>query len=188
MKLGKSFLRSKFILERKKKHLESKKFNFNLIFSLIKKHFYKKKIAIAGYYPANYEVNALKFLEKADKKKYKILLPVIKSSKNMCFKLWPYREPLSLNNFGILEPSKNNKEILPDLVMVPLVAYDNNLNRIGYGKGYYDRNLKKINKTKKKMITVGIAYSFQKSSKIPVKKHDYKLDYIFTERGIISSE
>ena len=71
--------------------------------------------------------------------------------------------------------------------MVPLVAFDSQLNRIGYGKGYYDRSLKKISKRKKKMVSLGIAYSFQQCGRIPVNKHDFKLDYIFTERGIISS-
>jgi len=188
MKYDKSFLRNKFILERKKKYLSVKKFNFNLIFNLIKKHFKKKRIAIAGYYPSNYEVNILKFLEEASKSKYRVLLPVIKSSSSMCFKLWIFKEPLYVNKFGILEPKKSKKEIIPDLIMVPLVAFDNNLNRIGYGKGYYDRSLEKINKINKKMISVGIAYSFQNSNTIKVNKHDFKLDYIFTERGIISSK
>ena len=63
MKYDKSFLRRKFLLQRKKKHLSAKHFNFNLIFKLIKKHFYKKKIIIAGYYPSNYEVDTLNFLK-----------------------------------------------------------------------------------------------------------------------------
>ena len=71
--------------------------------------------------------------------------------------------------------------------MVPLVAFDNRLNRIGYGKGYYDRSLKKISKIKKKTVFLGIAHSFQRCKSIPVNKYDFKLDYIFTERGIISS-
>ena len=71
--------------------------------------------------------------------------------------------------------------------MVPLVAFDNKLNRIGYGKGYYDRILQKISRIKKKTISLGIAYSFQKCRAIPVNKYDFKLDYILTERGIISS-
>ena len=187
MKYEKSFLRNKFLLQRKKKYLTIKKFNFNLIFRLIKKHFHKRKIIIAGYYPYNYEVNILKFLKEASKKKFKIALPVIKSSNTMCFKLWAYKETLYVNKFGILEPKTSKKEIIPDLVMVPLVAFDHRLNRIGYGKGYYDRNLEKINKFKKKIISLGIAYSFQKCKDIPVNKHDFKLDYIFTERGIISS-
>ena len=68
MKYDKSFLRRKLLLLRKKKYLTAKKFNYNLIFRLIKKHFHKKKIIIGGYYPSNYEVNILKFLEESEKK------------------------------------------------------------------------------------------------------------------------
>jgi len=63
MKYDKSFLRKKSLLLRKKKYLTVKKFNYNLIFRLIRKHFNRKKITIGGYYPSNYEVNILKFLE-----------------------------------------------------------------------------------------------------------------------------
>ena len=106
----------------------------------------------------------------------------------MSFKSWVFKEPLYVNEYGILEPSTSKKEIIPDLIMVPLVAYDKNLNRIGYGKGYYDRILRKINKMKKQTIFLGIAYSFQKCKSIPINKYDFKLNYIFTERGIISSD
>ena len=187
MKYDKPYLRNKSLLQRKKKYLTVKKFNFNLIFKLIRKHFHKKKIIIAGYYPSNYEVNTLNFLEEASKKKFKIVLPVIKSSNKMSFKPWIFKEPLYVNKFGILEPNNLGKEIIPDLIMVPLVAFDRKLNRIGYGKGYYDRSLQKINKIKKKTITLGIAYSFQKCATIPTNKYDFKLNYVFTEQGIISS-
>ena len=186
MNYDKSFLRNRSLLVRKKKYLTVKKFNYNLIFKLIKKHFYKKKITIAGYYPSNHEVDIIQFLEQASKKNFKIMLPVIESSNNMNFKSWIFREPLQVNKFGILEPKNSKKNIIPDLIMVPLLAFDNNLNRIGYGKGYYDKSLKKIYKIKKKTISLGIAYSFQKCSAIPVQKHDFKLDYIFTEQGIIN--
>ena len=79
MKYDKSFLRNKSLLKRKKKYSKVKKFNFNLIFNLIKKKYGKKKITIAAYYPANYEVDILSFVEKASKKKFNIALPVIKS-------------------------------------------------------------------------------------------------------------
>jgi len=187
MRHDKSFLRNISLLQRKKKYLTVKKFNYNLIFRLIKKHFHSKKITIGGYYPSNYEVNILKFLEEASKKKFKITLPVIKSSNKMSFKLWVFKEPLYVNNFGILEPKNSKRKIIPDLIMVPLVAFDKSLNRIGYGKGYYDRSLRKISKIKKNAISLGIAYSFQKCKKIPVNNHDFKLDYIFTEKGIINS-
>ena len=187
MKYDKSYLRNRSLLKRKKRYFAAKKFNFNLIFSLINKHFNRKKIIIAGYYPSNYEVDILNFLYKASKKKFRIALPVIKSSNRMSFKPWVYKEPLYVNKFGILEPKNSKKKIIPDLIMVPLVAFDNHLNRIGYGKGYYDRSLKKIKKINKNTITLGIAYSFQKCTQIPVNDNDFKLDYIITEKGIINS-
>ena len=187
MKYDKPYLRNKSLLQRKKKYLTVKKFNFHLIFKLIRKHFHKKKIIIAGYYPLNYEVNILNFLEEASKKKFKIALPVIKSSNKMSFKSWIFKEPLYVSKFGTLEPNNLGKEIIPDLIMVPLVAFDRKLNRVGYGKGYYDRSLQKISKIKKKTITLGISYSFQKCGTIPTNKYDFKLNYVFTEQGIISS-
>ena len=187
MKYDKSYLRKISILKRKKYYLKVKKINFNLIFRLIKKNFSNKKINIACYYPSNYEVDTLGFIEQASKRNFKISLPVIRPSGKMSFKPWKYKDPLYLSSFGTLEPSDSQKEIIPDLIMVPLVAFDKQLNRIGYGKGYYDRILNKIRKIKKKTIFLGVAYSFQKCEKIPVNKHDFKLDYIFTEREIISS-
>ena len=186
MKQDKTFIRKKFLLLRKKKYLKVKKFNFSLIFKLIKKNFLNKKINIAAYYPTNYEVNILNFIQQASKKNFKIALPVIKPAGKMIFKSWYYKDPLNVSKFGTLEPLNTKKEVIPDLVMVPLAAYDNQLNRIGYGKGYYDRILKKINEIKKKTIFLGIAYSFQKYHKIPTNNHDVKLDYIFTEKGIIN--
>ena len=157
MKYDKSFLRNKAILQRKKRHLKKNKFNFNLIFKLIRKHFNKKKIIIAGYYPSNFEVDIRNFLRDASKKNFTIVLPVIKSSNVMSFKSWTFKEPLYINKFGILEPENLNKELIPDLILVPLVAFDSGLNRIGYGKGYYDRSLEKISKIKKKTICLGRA-------------------------------
>ena len=186
MKYDKSYLRSISLLKRKKNYSTKKKFNFGLIFHLIKKHFKNKKITIAGYYPSNYEVNILKFLEKASKKKFKVTLPVIKPSYQMSFNNWIFKEPLYINKYGMLEPKTTKKNIIPDLIMVPLVAFDKQLNRIGYGKGYYDRSLRKIKKKNKNAISLGIAYSFQKCKKIPINNKDFRLDYIFTEKGIIN--
>ena len=187
MKYDKSHLRNRFLLKRKKKYLASENFNFNLIFKLIRKHFNNKKVTIAGYYPSNYEVDILSFLEEASKKKFKIVLPIVQTSTSMNFQPWIIKDPLYVSKFGLLEPKNTKKKVIPDVIIVPLVAFDSKLNRIGYGRGYYDRILQKIKKIKKKAIFLGIANSFQKCKSIPVNKHDFKLDYIFTERGIISS-
>ena len=182
----KSYLRNRSLLQRKRKYLKTKEFNFNPIFNLIKKHFRNKKIIIGGYYPSNYEVDILKFLETAHKKNFQLALPVIESSKNsskMSFESWIFRGPLYVNKFGMLEPEYLKKNIIPDLIIVPLVAFDECLNRIGYGKGYYDRSLRMISKKKKNIVSLGVAYSHQKCQKIPINKYDFKLDYVFTEKG-----
>ena len=91
---------------------------------------------------------------------------------------------LTINKYGIPEPVKS-KIIIPNIILVPLLAYDKNKNRIGYGKGYYDRYLRKFLKTQKKTLIVGVAFSFQKYHKLPVTKKDFRLNYIITEKGII---
>ena len=78
------------------------------------------------------------------------------------------------------------KKINPDVIVVPLLAFDRLHNRLGYGKGYYDKFLSKYNNTKgkKPFLTIGLAFSFQKYKKIPTTKSDIKLDYILTEKGV----
>ena len=98
----------------------------------------------------------------------------------MNFFKWSLNDPLIINKYGIPEPISNDV-IYPNILLVPLVAYDDNLNRIGYGGGFYDRYIKKIKK-RKKIITIGLAYSFQKVKKIPTNRHDIKLDYIINEK------
>ena len=88
MKYDKNYLRKSFIKKRNKNYIKAKSFNFDLIFSLIRKKFKKNKIVIAGYYPSNYEVDVLKFLKKAEEKNFKIALPVIKPTNKMDFKNW----------------------------------------------------------------------------------------------------
>ena len=98
----------------------------------------------------------------------------------MDFFNWSFKEPLLINKYGIPEPISNRIKF-PDILLVPLVAYDKNYNRVGYGGGFYDRYIKNIKKYKK-VITIGLAYSFQKVKKIPVNKNDIKLDFIITEK------
>ena len=184
MQVDKSSLRLKFIKKRRKLYSTNFFFLFDKIFFLIKKNFPKKKPSIAGYYPSNFEVNILDFLSQANKKNFKVGLPVIKKDYKIDFKYWIPNEPLYVNKYGILEPKKQNITFKPDIILVPLIAFDRNLNRIGYGKGYYDRALKQIS-DKKKILTIGIAFSFQEASIIPTNQYDYNLDCILTNRNLI---
>ena len=184
MHADKSLLRIKYIKKRKKLYSEKIIFTFSKIFFLIKKNFPTKKISIAGYYPSNFEVDILNFLHMASKKKFKIGLPVVQNNFKMIFKNWVLNEPLYVNKFGILEPKKKNIILKPDVILVPLATFDKNLNRVGYGKGYYDRALKKLS-ANKKILTIGIAFSFQESPFIPVNQFDYKLDCVLTDKNLI---
>ena len=101
----------------------------------------------------------------------------------MDFFEWKEEDPLKINKYGISEPI-SVKKIYPDIIFVPLVAYDNDLNRLGYGGGFYDRYLNKIMKIKK-IYKIGLAFSYQELKKIPINKYDKKLDLIITEKKII---
>ena len=184
MQVDKSSLRLKFIKKRRKLYSTNFFFLFDKIFFLIKKNFSKKKLSIAGYYPSNFEVNILNFLCQANKKNFKVGLPVIKKDYKIDFKYWIPNEPLYVNRYGILEPKKQNITFKPDIILVPLVAFDRSLNRIGYGKGYYDRALKQLS-SNKKILTIGMAFSFQETSIIPTNQYDYNLDCILTNRNLI---
>ena len=102
----------------------------------------------------------------------------------MHFYKWKKNKALILNKYGIPEPKKS-KKILPNLILAPLLAFDEKKNRLGYGKGFYDKYLHKLKKIRKKILIVGVAFSFQKHHNLPVNKTDFRLDYIITEKGII---
>ncbi|MDA9234079.1 5-formyltetrahydrofolate cyclo-ligase, partial [Candidatus Pelagibacter sp.] len=118
-----------------------------------------------------------------DKKKYQISLPVLKKNFEMDFYKWSFNDPLKINRFGIPEPEKF-KLIYPDVILVPLVAFDKNLNRLGYGGGYYDRLIQKLSK-KKNILKIGLALAAQKIDNVPINRYDKKLDYIVTDKYII---
>jgi len=178
----KSKLRKKILKIRKIANKNSINIDFNKVFKLIKINNLEKK-SIGGYFPVNYEVDDLKILKEFTKKKYKISLPVVKKDFEMDFYKWSFNDPLKINQYGIPEPNSKNI-IYPDIILVPLVAFDKNLNRLGYGGGYYDRIFEKLSK-KKKILKIGLALSVQKINNVPVTKYDKKLDYIVTDKYIL---
>ena len=101
----------------------------------------------------------------------------------MDFYSWSTKNLLKINKYGIPEPEQI-KKIFPDIILVPLVAFDIKLYRLGYGGGYYDRYIDKISK-KKKLLKIGIAHSCQKINRVPVNKYDKKLDIIITEKYVL---
>tara|TARA_B100002051_G_C16332790_1_gene437748 strand:- start:54 stop:587 length:534 start_codon:yes stop_codon:yes gene_type:complete len=173
----KKILRKKFSLIRKNRYFEVKESFFYPLIKIIKKKNIKN---IAIYYPSNYEVSTIKLFKILNNiKGFSTSLPAL-SNGSMKFSSWKLTEPLKVNNFGFLDPLSIKIVPHPDLIIVPLLAYDKFKNRLGYGKGYYDKFLGK----NKNILTIGLAFSFQKFNKIKISKFDVKLDYILTEKGI----
>ena len=183
----KQYLRS--VLKKKRKEIF---LNNGAIFAeIISNHFYswfknqKNIYSLAFYYPINTEVDPFPIIHLLKKKSLKHCLPVIcKLNAPLIFREWKKDTKLINSNFGAKIPS-TGIEIIPDLILVPLLAYDDNGSRLGYGGGFYDRTLYNFRKNfKKKIIAVGLAYSSQKyNGLLPLEKTDEKLDAILTERG-----
>ena len=170
-------IRKKALVSRKKKYFEISPQFFKPLIKLLKRN---SSTILSLYYPSNYEVNVLNLFQLIKKIKIKTLLPITRSNNKMNFVEWKYFDPLKVNKFGMLEPCLKKKSLVPDFMLVPLLAFDNDNNRLGYGKGFYDKFLEKRNK----ITTIGVAFSFQKYNKLPVSNLDIKLDYILTEKGL----
>ncbi len=152
----------------------------------------KNILTASLYFPINNEISPFDFINYLQKKNVTLSLPVIDAKKNsIIFKKWIPTNQLTQGPFGTMEPSKTQKSILPQILVVPMLSFDRGLYRLGYGGGYYDKSInilkKHFQKEKKFFITIGLAYSIQEEKKIPIEKHDMRLDYIITENEVLSN-
>lgn len=112
-------------------------------------------------------------------------LPVMQGrGKPLLFRLWAEGEPLNEVKWGIKEPLPEAPEVFPDLLFVPLAAYDRTGNRLGYGAGFYDRTIARL-RAMKPITTVGVAFGIQETQTVPTHETDEKLDYVLTDRDWI---
>ena len=152
-----------------------------------------KKIETASlYFPINNEISPFDFINYLQKKKITLSLPIIDKKNNAIkFKKWIPSDKLICGPFGTMEPKKTQISVFPQILVVPLLSFDRDFYRLGYGGGYYDKSIsdlkKHFKKEKKFFITIGLAYSNQEERKIPREKHDMKLDYIITENDVLSN-
>jgi len=179
----KSNIRKKILKIRKNKNNGKIEIKFKYIYDLLKRKIDLKQKIVGGYFPVKHEVDDIKILKEFEKKKIKICLPSIKKNYKMDFIQCSLKGPFILNQYGIPEPNKG-KVVYPDILLVPLVAFDKNLNRLGYGAGYYDRLIQSLKK-RKNTITIGLAFDFQELRLIPASRHDQKMDYIVTNKKIL---
>jgi 5-formyltetrahydrofolate cyclo-ligase len=141
---------------------------------------------VHGFIPDEHrhEVNLIPLLEWIISNQKKLLVPVVEEGELISVELTSFNH-LERNSFGVLEPIERVPSSLEseiDLVLVPLLAVDSKGNRLGYGKGYYDRFFKRLNS---QAFKLGVAFEFQVLSHVPATESDIRLDAVMTESGMM---
>ena len=136
---------------------------------------------VAGYWPIRGEIDPQPLMEKFATSGARLALPVIIGrDQPLVFRMWSRGDSLRRGPLGISEPMPEKPELSPDLLLVPLAAFDRSGHRIGYGAGHYDRTLEALRR-QKAVITIGLAFAVQEIPKVPAMLHDVMLDYVLTD-------
>jgi 5-formyltetrahydrofolate cyclo-ligase len=138
---------------------------------------------ISAYAAIGSELDAFPLLERLAREGYRLALPVVTPLGNpLVFRAWAPGEPLVPAKWDIREPAGSAPAVEPDVLLVPLLAFDDDGNRLGYGGGYYDRTLRRL-RSMKPIIGIGLAYDTQEIGEVPVEPHDQRLDFVLTPSG-----
>lgn len=143
---------------------------------------------ISAYSPLECELNINMLIDRLRSHGKTICLPVMKEQDSpMIFRRYNHGDVLCLDRVfrKISEPIASSPEITPEIMIMPLLAFDRRGYRLGYGRGYYDRTLQYLRRLGKKITAVGVGYSCQLFDTIPYDKYDQKLDYAITENEVI---
>ncbi|MBI1215316.1 MAG: 5-formyltetrahydrofolate cyclo-ligase [Alphaproteobacteria bacterium] len=145
----------------------------------------EKGAVVSGYMPFNAEIDVRPLMTHLQGEGYTCVIPhVRKDLTQLDFRTWRPDAPLQRNIYGIEEADPDNSEILlPDLMIVPLVAFDARGNRMGYGSGQFDRSFAELTKVKK-FFAVGVAYDSQRYEDVPIDAHDHPLDMVVTDTAV----
>ena len=140
---------------------------------------------ISGFMPLKSEINPLPLLQMLAEAGARLALPAITGrGKPLIMRAWEFGAPLDRGQWGIREPKPDAPEVEPDILLVPLLAFDRAGNRLGYGAGYYDMTIHRL-RALKPVAAVGIAFAAQEVPKIPTTPRDERLDLVLTEREVI---
>ena len=140
---------------------------------------------ICGYAPIRSEFDPRPLMRKLEERGAVLALPVIgQRDEPLTMRHWHPEEPLVPGPHGILQPPAHADVVFPDIVLVPLAAFDRTGHRVGYGAGYYDRTLAHL-REEEDVCAVGLAFSVQEVDAVAAASHDEPLDLILTEREII---
>jgi 5-formyltetrahydrofolate cyclo-ligase len=140
---------------------------------------------VSGFSALKSEINPVPLMRKLADQGAQLALPVVAGKgRPLIMRAWSFGAPLDAGVWGIREPKGDAPEVAPDMLIVPLLAFDRHGNRIGYGAGYYDMTIGKL-RAMKPTVAVGIAYAAQEIAEVPVTPRDARLDLVLTEREII---
>jgi len=147
----------------------------------------EKNDRVAGYWPVSGEVDIKILLEILHEERHIVSLPcVISEEEPLSFRQWLPGMHLHINSrFGTYEPEKTAKIVNPNIVIVPLLAFDAAGYRLGFGKGFYDRTIAAMKETRSDILFAGVAYDAQQVPLVPRNEHDQKLDCVVTERRVV---
>jgi 5-formyltetrahydrofolate cyclo-ligase len=143
----------------------------------------KPGMVISGYSPIRNEIDPVPLMQKLASQGARLALPTINArGKSLIFRVWSPGDRLTLGMLGIPEPSPAASEVVPDIMLVPLAAFDSSGHRIGYGAGHYDHTFAHLRKAKA-VIGIGLAFAAQEIEAVPALPHDVRLDFVLTESG-----
>lgn len=139
------------------------------------------ELVVSGYSPIRSEIDPVPLMRALAAQGARLALPAVMArGKSLAFRAWSPSDRLMMGPLGILEPSPAAAELIPDIMLVPLAAFDRAGHRIGYGAGHYDFTLAHLRKVKA-VTAVGIAFAAQEIKAVPALQHDVALDYVLTE-------
>jgi 5-formyltetrahydrofolate cyclo-ligase len=143
---------------------------------------------VAGYLPIGDEIDPRPLLRRLHAAGHAIALPrIVRSHAPLSFRVWEEGDALEDGPFGTLQPGEAAPAIVPEVVVLPLLAFDRRGFRLGYGGGYYDRTLAEL-RSRRAVTAIGIAYAAQEVPSVPHDRHDRPLDWVVTEREAIETE
>ncbi len=141
-------------------------------------------VIVSGFSPIRTEINPLPLMRKLEAAGAGLALPVIAGKgKPLIMREYRFGDPLEARVWGIREPRAAAPEVEPDILIVPLAAFDRHGNRVGHGAGYYDMTIARL-RSIKPVTAVGIAYAVQEVAEVPVTDRDARLDLVLTERDV----
>src|SRR5712675_1818085 len=131
---------------------------------------------VSGFSPLKSEINPLPLMRAFAAAGAQLALPVVAGKgRPLTMRAWSFGEPLGTGVWGIREPTPEAPEVFPDILIVPLAAFDRTGHRIGYGAGYYDMTIAAL-RARKPVVAVGIAYAAQEIEAVPITPRDARLD------------